>query len=345
MRPPHHLQAILHTLRARRHRCYVQTLKYNALRKAEAPGSTPVKFRSLQKTTGRKNFNFAPWRDLMVCAIVCAMWQELTAPRQKAVIKAAAASFQNSNPGAMTDQQSMYLAKDTANRLQTRGWTEDAARSGRPETLTDECKDELLDVFLGGFRSAKDSTWWGFSSIEHAISQSERFRSLVASSGLTVRHLWTLMQERHRKLHGVPLNKISIKIKLKLTEEVRQERLAAAKEWLTWTPGFLRRIIWIDEKQEYISPGGTYQCYAPCTLTSFQREDPNGFPPKTRVKWMLATSAVLGCAAFFLVTGTTGKPSVYRVRTGVPPWTDHHGASLPSRAPCCIDDLHLNGCI
>ena len=207
-----------------------------------------------------------------------------------------------------------YLAKDVFERMANNADLRDQPRGRPPSQLNDAKLDALIVAFKGGFHD-QQKRFWGFTSPMHAANTPGHFQQLLADTGLSVKHVWSCMQSRHVITHGRSMRKISIHIKPMLSAHVKLARLQKAKEWVKRGTEFLMNCVWIDEKQEYITPGGKYSCYAPDDVKSFGRPDTNDFAKKTKVKWIMAVSARLGCVYFKLVTGTTGMKSEYVVRT------------------------------
>ena len=155
--------------------------------------------------------------------------------------------------------------------------------------------------------------------------------------------LWRRMQQRHLERYGKKLRKISIRLRPVLKPEVKAKRVEKANDWLGQDKGkqWLRRVVWIDEKQEDLRCGGSYRCYAPHDMKSFQREDLDNLPKKFKVKYEAAVSAVLGPVYFNFISGTTGKPKKYKARTLVPPPADHRLACWGPCLPRSVNGLHL----
>lgn len=333
---------------------HVQTLEKNSNQSSEASGKRPRPAAADPQPPKRVNFDYKPWRAAMAVAITTAAVAMLGADRETELIEHAQRNFDEANLTQMNAYHAWYCATDVLQRLSTIGTLDDRPRVGRNALLTDNHLDDMIDVLVGGFMGFGGKNgellWWGYTSFAHAYNSSAKFKELVDETGHSERHLWRQMQERHHKRFGAPLNRITVQFKKVISDEVKQERLQAAHDWLGKMKDirgsdWLERVIWMDEKQSYISPGGSYHCYASHGTDSMQRECPNGELPRTKVKWMLATSAILGTPYFAFTTGTTGKPLLYKVHTCVPAWTDQHPACCTAHAPCCADNVELALCV
>lgn len=247
--------------------------------------------------------------------------------------------------GATLDTK--YLANDTYNRLLLHGHVSDLPRSGKPQSVTDTQVDEFLDIFLAGNgKDPADNDWWGYTSMTHALVENERLRALLEAMGIKQETLWKRMKQRYKARFGKRLKKISIRRKPKLQPKVKKERVRIARLWKQWGKGKLCKVVWIDEKQEYLHPGGTYKCYAPHGVKSMQREVPVALGKAEKVKYEAAVSAFGGAIYFQFVTGTTGRKQPFLVRTFVPLWRHLDPATTgASVLPSLIEQLHLDVCI
>lgn len=302
----------------------------------------------------RAYMNYTRHRGAMMNAILTALLALLTPAMLCQLLRNAAQNFQAANPGADVAYP-MYLARDVWQRMSLRGDLLDAPRSGRPRQLSDDHVDKLIAAFKQGFTKYNEHTkkdeFWGYTSIAHAVTMEGEFKRLYAATEgkgkngktMNMKHIWSRMQQRHVETHGRAMRRIIITVKPHMTAETKRQRLAVAREWRTWGRNKLLNVVWIDEKQEYIKLGGKYACYAPDGVVSFQREYSDYIAKASRVKWIAATSARLGCPYFDLITGTTDMETGYKVRTRtcVPAWADPHTALRICRAlpPRCINDV------
>lgn len=280
-------------------------------------------------------------RGLMMNCIMAAIAYMLNAYGIAAqlVITLAVIFFKHRHPDSSVTRH-RYLAKDVYARMASNLDLRNLPRGAKVSCLNDALLDEMIAAFKGGFHDGS-GRFWGFTSPVHAANKPGRFQQLLQGTGLTVKYVWSRMQARHIDTHGRGMKKISIHIKPMLKAETKMLRLEISRQWLEWGMKWLMNCVWIDEKQEYITPGGTYRCYAPDDVTSFGRADTNDFAKKTKVKWIIAVSARLGCPYFNLVTGTTGMKSEYVVRTCVPAGADPQTACGLALPESCINDGEL----
>lgn len=329
-----------------KHLLHVQRVSSNSQQGGDAGACAAGAPAAAAKRTKRQNFDYKPWRAAMAVALVTFAHCMVGRDKTDVLLDHVCKFFEAVNPQQLSTKHKEYLAADVFQRLLTRGTLEDRPRPGRPGSVSEEHTDKMIEAFVRGMPAGNGRLWWGYTSYDHAYRASEDFKKLVDDAQLSDRQLWRLMQQRHVAVYGVMLNKIRLQVKLALNPEVKRDRLQAAHDWLgsmvtKFGEDWLERVIWLDEKQTYISPGGSYYCYGRHTQRSQQIEDPNAELPRTKVKWLLGTSAILGCVWFELVTGTTDKPLEYKVRTSVPSRTDQHPASLIPLLPRCMHNVEL----
>jgi hypothetical protein len=233
----------------------------------------------------------------------------------------------------------MYLARDTLRRLLGVGDVHNLPRPGVAPKLTPELRSQALDLLLEG--NGKTGTEFiGYASLQAALEECPALRMIKEDADITTRTLRRHLEDEYMHRYKRKLRKISIYFKPKLKTDVKAERLAAAREWATWRLRKLYRIVWIDEKQEYLRKGGTYHCYAPPGVDSFicETDAPLGKCPK--LKYEAAVAGFCGPLYFRAITGTTKLNRGYRVRT-VPSRAHLDPARARARRPCCIQDLHF----
>lgn len=230
-----------------------------------------------------------------------------------------------------------YLARDTLDRLTKYGRLEDKLRAGRPKVAFDEDVDEFLRIFLRGNGERPDrDTWWGFTSLGHALQEKAELRKLLEKMNIKQEALWVRLKARYYELYGKKLKKISIVSRPAMSKATMQKRLKVAEIWKNWGFEKLCKVVWIDEKQEYLHSGGTYKCYAPPDTKSMQRAAKTHLGKSERVKYEAAVSAFAGAVYFTFVTGTTGREQHFMVRTFVPRWRHLDPPLLVALLPCLI---------
>lgn len=283
------------------------------------PNHAGAKLQAIQDTARaekRQYTRLEPYRGAMMNALTAAL-VKLGGSDTDALMAATVQTFKQQRPDVV-DIDYRYLAKDVYNRMLNKDNLEDEKRSGRPQVLTDDVVDEAIDELTGGYYVKDPATgemkWMGYTSLAHAKYKSDKMRRIIARANVKEDTLRRRMDERHIEKHGVPMNKISITFKVRLSDEVKQERLACAHEWSKRGVNWLKKVVWIDEKQEYLKAGCTVRVFAPVKWKSFQREDTQELEKAEKFKYEAAVSAFCGPIYFNAITGTTGLPLQYKVR-------------------------------
>ena len=259
-----------------------------------------------------------------------------------AAVKEAAAEYAELHcDGQDADLDTMYLAQSNMKRLSERGVTDDAARSGRPPVALDDDVEAALRIFLNG-NGERGDKWWGFTSLRHALNYSAQLRALLEKMNIKAEALWLRMKAKHIELHGKEINQINIKRRPQLSKQCKKQRLQIAKLWQQWGYDKLCKVVWIDEKQEYLHHGGTYRCYAPPGVKSMQRETPIKLGKSEKIKYEAAVSAFGGACYFEFITGTTGLEKAFEVRTFIPLWRYLGPTLVVAQPPCLVQQLALD---
>lgn len=282
---------------------------------------------------------YGEWRPTMVKIMTAILTDQMKQGETKKFLKRARNTFKEVVGEEAKYLDLGYLARDTLRRMREEGDVRDQPAPGATPKLTPEKRAEALDLLLkGNGKSGVD--FIGYASLQAALEECKALRKIAEDAGITTRTLRRNLQDEHRERYGKKLKKISIHFKPKLAPDVKQERLEAAEKWAQWRRRQFYRIVWIDEKQEYLKRGGLYHCYAPPGMTSFIRETdaPLGKCPK--LKYEAAVAGFCGALYFRAITGTTKLKRGYRVRT-VPSSAHFDPASLRSRGPCFVQDLHF----
>lgn len=256
-------------------------------------------------------------RPAMAALLTKAMTRRMTEKEMKDIRREAIKTFRAEATEDVSELNLNYLARDTMRRLQEDGVLGDHPRAGAPPKLSSEKRRRALHVFLRGNGKAEEE-FVGFPSLAAGLDECEELRTIQEEADITPRTLWRALKAEYHEQYGCKLTRISIIFRPKLKKTVKKERLAKAQEWAQWDLEKFRRIVWIDEKQEYLRKGGTYRCYAPFGMKSFLRESkaPLGKCPK--LKYEAAVAGFCGPVFFKAITGTTGAQFGYKVRT-VPP--------------------------
>ncbi len=226
------------------------------------------------------------------------------------------------------------LLENLFKRVVQTGTCADRPRSGRPPKLSEDQVRLCVLAFKQGVGNKRHEDWYGYSSIEHAATVCPIIGQVLRESGVTVDTLWARMKIAQVREHGKMFTQIRIRVKPKLTEEVKQERLAAAREWSTWSAEEYDDIFWIDEKSEYIKCV-SYKCYAGDDDVSFAVESHGPLGKHKKLKYIACVNARLGPVYFELISGTSDFDSGYKVRTCIPVPRDFHPPSLIIAPPPC----------
>lgn len=255
------------------------------------------------------------------------------------IVRDCARAFEEEHPAFAGDAQ--RLMKTTLHRLLERGDATDQPKPGRPRKVSDIKLDEFLAVFLRGNGKPQGKGFRGYASVRDAFKRSPRCRALKREMHISFGALWDRLKKRYKEKYGESIKRISLYWKPKLPDHIKAERLASAMEWLATDAetGWLDYAVWLDEKTEWLTTKGIHHCYAPPGMKSHFVEHDRDMK-KQKVKYLAATSALMGALWFGFVAGTSGMKPRHRVRT-VPelghldPPTD---MTLP---PCCVQNLHL----
>jgi hypothetical protein len=234
----------------------------------------------------------------------------------KAMLAKAAATFCQEHPQA-TQRHATYLATATWARMLNGCQLQDAPRSGRPVAAPDTSVEKMLERFLLG-NGLQGDEWWGFTSLHHALEEDVTMHVLMLQSGIGEKQLWARMERVHQRLYNSAMKTIYILQKPKLPPGVKEERLATAKQWQMWGKEELLHVVWIDEKQEWLTKvGRKYTCYAPVDARPITRESEEPLSTKFKIKYNAAVSAFGGAIFLKFITGTTGFAEEWQVSI---PW-------------------------
>jgi hypothetical protein len=218
------------------------------------------------------------------------------------------------SPDAVKDAE--RFAKNLCEKMLNHGVIEDLPRSGRPRVLSDQHVDTCTKLFKQGV-TRKDGTWYGFTSLQHAVTECAGIRRIWEESNVTIDQLWNRMKEMQYEVHKTGFNKITIHVRPKFAADVKEERLQKATEWATLTLDQLACYFWIDEKTLYVH-NHTYRCYAPDDQKPCIMEAPLGPSKARRLKYIACVNALIGPVYIAFLSGTSDFDSGFKVRTVVP---------------------------
>ena len=283
--------------------------------------------------------DYDEWRPEMVKVMTEILTEQMDEGKTKKFLKRARKTFVERVGKEASGVDVGYLGRDTLKRMREKGDVRNQWASGAPPKLAPEKRAQALHLLLSG-NGKSGADFIGYASIQAAIDECEALRKIPEEAGITTRTLLRNLQDEYRERYGKKLKKITIHFKPKLSKEVKAERLATATTWHRWPLSKFFRIVWIDEKQEYLRKGGTYRCYAPPGMTSFISETDQALGKCPKLKYEAAVAGFCGPVYFKAITGTTKLNQGYRVRT-VPRRTDFDPTCRRARRPCFIQDLHL----
>ena len=291
------------------------------------------------KAKARSSVDYRPFRADMAKAIIATYESHVRNVDHKTLVKESVAAFKAAATCDIEELNLRYLAQDTMTRLREKGDLSNKGGAGAAFKLPENQARRAMDILLNGNGKA-GIEFIGYTSLAHALEESAELRKIQEDSGVHVKTLWRRIKCIYRKVYGKDLKRISIHFRPKLTKDVKKERLRKAKKWKKWSRDDFYRIVWIDEKQEYLKGYGTYRCYAPAGMKSFQcaSNSPLGKSPK--LKYEAAVCAWAGPLYFKAITGTTGLALGYRVRTA-PAGADLNPAFCCPCTPCCVQNVHL----
>ena len=274
----------------------------------------------------KHNQEYEKHRPTMAATIVQLATGSFTKATEQQLLKAARLMFTRRATEDIDGLNLYYLATDTLRRLQKDGHLSNHQAPGAQKKLSDRDAERALELLIAG-NGLEGEEFIGYRSVNEALVECPEMRRIQEDSGVTKQTLLRRMQDAHRDKYGRKLRKITIRFKPKLTDEVKQERRKAARRWNKWPLKKMLRVVWIDEKAEYLRPSGSIQCYARPGAVSFARSSsaPLGKAPK--LKYEAAVAAWCGPLYFKAITGTTGLSLGYRVRT-IPSRADFDPALL-----------------
>jgi hypothetical protein len=274
--------------------------------------------RSVQSASVQKRQaggNYSVHRPAMMQIMISTLMKtaQTTGVAQVKLFREMAAAFEeNFGPGEL--RRPVNAFRDLYHRVEKTGSLHDLPRSGRPSSVSDREVELCVAAFKRGLGNPQTNEWIGFTSIEHAAICCPTIIQTLEATGVTIRTLWNNMNRTQLKLHGKPFKKIVIGIKPKLTAKVRAQRLERAKEWASWDIDKLKRLVFIDEKQEYYRISH-YECYADDDAESRTVESSTTLGEAAKkIKYIAAVNAVMGPVYFSMISGTSDYDTEFMVR-------------------------------
>lgn len=280
------------------------------------------------------SMSYEKFRPAMAAAITRAATVKLNKQAENTLLANARETFKQEATEDISGLDLHYLATDVLRRLKADGILKNRSGAGAAKKLSDEDAERACELLIRG-NGKEGVEFEGWSSLAHALAECEELRRIKEDSGVSTKTLRARIKKAHKAKYKRNLRKITIRYKPKLTDEVKAERLAAAMKWRLWSLEKLWKIVWIDEKTEWLRASGSYRCYAPPGTASFARESSMPLGKAQKLKYEAAVCGWLGPLYFKAITGTTGLQQGYRVRT-IPPWTDLDPPCRASCLPCCI---------
>ena len=253
-------------------------------------------------------------------------------PDLNKAIKGFVTHFNNENEDHDIRQPTSAF-KRLVKKLLQGGSYEDCPRTGRPPNITEDQVRHCVSSFKKGVNTGRKD-WYGFTGIEHAAVECPEIKAVLDETKVTVDTLWGRMKDLQLKEHGHGFRKITIRVKPKLSAEVKEERQKKAEEWSRMSLKDLMCVFWIDEKQEYMLDK-SYTCYAGDDAASFSVESNTPLGKAKKLKYIACVNAVLGPVYVALISGTSAFDSGFAVRTHVPSLRYKHTAMATSPpSPC-----------
>lgn len=221
--------------------------------------------------------------------------------------------FMRKHPELNKKNVKRTLFKTQIEKLEKEGHLEPAPLPGRSKKVTDLEVAMCVAAFKRGQGNTR-RTWYGYTSLAHAARECATIVQVLEKADVTQKTLWSRMVTEQVSQTGKGFNKITVRVKHFLSAKVKRKRLEAAKDWITWDAKKLERVIWIDEKQEYIGVS-SYRCYAPDGQDSYSIVAHEKLSQAKKVKYIAAVNAHLGPVYFELVSGTSEWKSNFKART------------------------------
>jgi hypothetical protein len=177
-----------------------------------------------------------------------------------------------------------------------------AGKSGRPRLLSlkdaKACLDQLLKWREAGLKGP-------YRSMHDLVKNSHAVRGIVSMTGASKRTLLRAMQEICPTLQFKKL-----KVKAKLTERHKQERVAVCTKHLGVPDNTLETVVWIDAKTMYMNITHRYGWVDASKEDVFETKRTSSRKANIiKLKYYIAVNARLGAVALHFYTGTTGMPA------------------------------------
>jgi hypothetical protein len=203
--------------------------------------------------------------------------------------------------------------KTWAKALRTRGDLKDnnSGRTGRPRKVTDTQLKDVLLAFCKGFTVKGENgqdVWRGYTSLKDAVEsgKAEVINQIIEDTGISVAQLWYRMTKYWPNIRNC---RRRVDVKAALTAEVKEERRKIAAELRRWSRKKLDKVVWIDAKKLYITPGGL-EVYTldPDEVVEDPRQTQGHFHSGTQLHYYSGVNSKTGVVCFVWVTGTPGLP-------------------------------------
>lgn len=81
------------------------------------------------------------------------------------------------------------FAKNPCDKVLKHGELIDRPRTGRPPVLSDQQVKECIELFKQGV-AREDGMWYGFTSLQHAVTECAGIRRIWEESHVTIDQLW-----------------------------------------------------------------------------------------------------------------------------------------------------------
>jgi hypothetical protein len=198
---------------------------------------------------------------------------------------------------------------------------ESAHRTGRPPKTTDDEVQQCVQAFLSGYNVEEEGgvkVKRGFTSIQQAVESGHalKINEIVQKSGITIPSLWRRMLQLKPDLHTY---KCAVDYKSRLSPAQKHARVLACAQLRRWPMKKLKRVIWMDAKKLYVTPGHL-EVYTldKDHVVEDQRLPPGSFNNGVKLYYYAGVNAEEGVVDFQWVTGCDEEPSRYTTYVSAP---------------------------
>lgn len=185
---------------------------------------------------------------------------------------------------------------------------------GRTPKATDKQVMACVDEFLAGYPAKGEGgvrVRRGFTSLEAAVksSHAKKIKALLKDSQQDVRGLWRRMVQLKPDMHSY---KHSVDFKSALSPAQKTARVEACAVLRRWPMKKLKRVIYIDAKKLYVTPG-KLEVYTPDSdeVVEDPRLPPGAFSSGVQLHYYAGVNSEEGVVVFVWVSGSSDEPTRY----------------------------------